>query len=140
MNLFRSEEHARNWSEFKPYILESLKPLSFWLERFSSEMMRNRGRPDFISLVHVLAFSTGSAKMNSQWRPSTGQIFPTRAYRHSDGVQSSPKKSVGINKRAKDACLAQRRKGRQDSEKINFFSLRSSQPKADPSSGGVLVR
>ena len=47
MNLFRSEEHARNWPEFKPYILESLKPLSFWLER--KEMMRNRGRHDFIS-------------------------------------------------------------------------------------------
>jgi hypothetical protein len=45
MNLFRSEEHARNWSEF----LENLKPLSFWIERFSNEMMRNRGRPDFMS-------------------------------------------------------------------------------------------
>lgn len=49
MNLFRSEEHARNWSDFRPYYLETLKPLSFYLERFSSEMMRNRGRPDFIS-------------------------------------------------------------------------------------------
>ena len=49
MNLFRSEEHARNWSEFKPYLLENLKPLSIWVERFSSEMMRSRGRPDFIS-------------------------------------------------------------------------------------------
>jgi len=49
MTLFRSEEHARTWPEFKPYILESLKPLSYWLERFSSEMMRSRGRQDFIS-------------------------------------------------------------------------------------------
>lgn len=44
MNLFRSEEHARKWSDFKPYYLENLKPLSFWLEGFSNEMMRNRGR------------------------------------------------------------------------------------------------
>jgi hypothetical protein len=29
--------------------VENLKPLSFWLERFSNEMMRNRGREDFIS-------------------------------------------------------------------------------------------
>ena len=49
MNLFRSEEHVRSWSDFRPYYLETLKPLSFYLERFSSEMMRNRGRPDFIS-------------------------------------------------------------------------------------------
>lgn len=49
MNLFRSEEHVRNWPRFKPYYLETLRPLSFWLERFSGEMMRNRLRPDFIS-------------------------------------------------------------------------------------------
>jgi hypothetical protein len=49
MNLFRSEEHARKWPEFKPYYLELLKPLSFYVERFSNEMMRSRGRPDFIS-------------------------------------------------------------------------------------------
>jgi hypothetical protein len=49
MNLFRSEEHERDWSEFKPYLLDNLKPLSFWVERFSNEMMRSRARPDFIS-------------------------------------------------------------------------------------------
>ena len=49
MNLFRSEEHVRNWADFKPYYLENLKPLSFWLERFANEMMRNRHREDFIS-------------------------------------------------------------------------------------------
>jgi hypothetical protein len=49
MNLFRSEEHARNWSEFKPYIVDTLKPLAYYVERFSGEMMRNRGREDFIS-------------------------------------------------------------------------------------------
>jgi len=49
MNLFRSEEHARRWSEFKPYYLETLKPLFFLKQRFGNEMMRSRGRPDFIS-------------------------------------------------------------------------------------------
>ena len=49
MNLFRSEEHARNWPGFKPYYMESLKPVSVWIERFAGEMMRSRARPDFIS-------------------------------------------------------------------------------------------
>ena len=49
MNFFRSEEHARNWRGFRPYTVENLKPLSFYVERFSSEMMRSRARPDFIS-------------------------------------------------------------------------------------------
>ncbi|HVA26062.1 MAG TPA: hypothetical protein VMW62_16940 [Chloroflexota bacterium] len=49
MNLFRSEEDVRNWSQFQPYNVENLKPLPFWLERFSNEMMRSRARPDFIS-------------------------------------------------------------------------------------------
>ena len=49
MNLFRSEEHARNWSQFRPYNTEGLKPLAFYLERFANEMMRSRARPDFIS-------------------------------------------------------------------------------------------
>jgi len=49
MNLFRSEEHARNWRGFQPHNLENLQPLAYWLERFSNEMMRNRAREDFIS-------------------------------------------------------------------------------------------
>ena len=57
MNLFRSEEHARNWSEFKPYYLEMLKPLSYWLERFSSEMMRSRGRQDFKCSIRLFTKS-----------------------------------------------------------------------------------
>ncbi|HZQ37780.1 MAG TPA: hypothetical protein VFD32_17750 [Dehalococcoidia bacterium] len=49
MNLFRSEEHARNWSEFDPAFIEQLRPLEFWAERFSAPLFRNRGRPDYIS-------------------------------------------------------------------------------------------
>lgn len=49
MNLFRSEEHARRWSRFNPDYEEGLRPLSHWIERFSGEMFRNRGRPDYIS-------------------------------------------------------------------------------------------
>jgi hypothetical protein len=49
MNLFRSEEHLRNWAGFRPEYVEQLRPLDFWLERFSNEMMRNRLRPDFMT-------------------------------------------------------------------------------------------
>ncbi len=49
MNLFRSEEHARNWAKFKPDFEKTLKPVSFWLDVFSGEMFKARGRPDFIS-------------------------------------------------------------------------------------------
>jgi hypothetical protein len=49
MNLFRSEEHARNWSQFDPAYDENLKPLSHWLERFSAERFRARARPDYFS-------------------------------------------------------------------------------------------
>jgi len=47
MNLFRSEEHARNWSEFNSDF--EAQPLSFWLDRFSAPMFRGRSRTDYIS-------------------------------------------------------------------------------------------
>jgi len=49
MNLFWSEEHARKWTKFNPDFEKNLQPISFWLEVFSGEMFRARGRPDFIS-------------------------------------------------------------------------------------------
>ncbi len=47
MNLFRSEEHARNWSQFNPEY-EPL-PLSEYVERFSGPAFRARGRDDYMS-------------------------------------------------------------------------------------------
>ena len=49
MNLFRSEEHARNWAQFDPEFEMMIKPLAFWAERFSGEGYTARGRPDYIS-------------------------------------------------------------------------------------------
>ena len=49
MNLFRSEEHARNWAGFNPDYEETLQPLSHWAERFSSETFRSRLRSDYIT-------------------------------------------------------------------------------------------
>ncbi len=49
MNLFRSEEHARNWVGWDPAYAEMLQPLAYWLERFSADRFRERLRPDYIS-------------------------------------------------------------------------------------------
>ena len=50
MNLFRSEEHARNWSGFEPEIAQRmLRPVTWWADVFSSPVFRERGRPDYVS-------------------------------------------------------------------------------------------
>ncbi|MDP6713378.1 MAG: hypothetical protein QF368_01955 [SAR202 cluster bacterium] len=49
MNLFRSEEHVRNWSQYDPAWDGNLQPLSAWADRFSADMFRARARPDYIS-------------------------------------------------------------------------------------------
>ncbi len=53
MNLFRSEEHTRQWSAFNPDVTETLQPLSSWLERVSGERFRARIRPDYISWLQA---------------------------------------------------------------------------------------
>jgi hypothetical protein len=49
MNLFRSEEHARRWSEFDPTTESTLQPVSFWAELFSTPIFHQRARPDYVS-------------------------------------------------------------------------------------------
>ena len=49
MNLFRSEEHARRWKMFKPEMEKTLRPLSFWADLFSEQVVRQRGRPDYMT-------------------------------------------------------------------------------------------
>lgn len=49
MNLFRSEEHARDWEEFDPRMAHLLQPVEWWADTFSSPMFRARGRSDFIT-------------------------------------------------------------------------------------------
>lgn len=50
MNLFRSEEHARNWSGFEPSMApRMLRPLTWWAETFANPFFRERGRADYIS-------------------------------------------------------------------------------------------
>jgi hypothetical protein len=49
MNIFRSEEHVRNWSFYDPEYDKTLKPLSFWADLFSNPVFRERGRKDYMS-------------------------------------------------------------------------------------------
>jgi len=49
MNLFRSEEHARNWEGFDPAMQSSLHPLAEWADIFANPFFRERGRSDYIS-------------------------------------------------------------------------------------------
>lgn len=50
MNLFRSEEHARNWSGFDSTMeARMLKPVAEWAAIFSNPFFRERLRPDYIS-------------------------------------------------------------------------------------------
>ena len=53
MNLFRSEEHARKWSDFNPDYEKTLKPLSFWADLFSGLIFRARGRTDYITWLRT---------------------------------------------------------------------------------------
>jgi hypothetical protein len=49
MNLFRSEDHARNWDRYDEAMTSSLRPVTDWADIFANRYFRERGRPDFVS-------------------------------------------------------------------------------------------
>jgi hypothetical protein len=51
MNLFRSEEHIRNWSRFDPAAEQSIVPLANIVKLFSLDMFRKRLEPDYVARV-----------------------------------------------------------------------------------------
>ena len=55
MNLFRSEEHARNWDGYTDSMASSLMPVNEWAEIFSNPFFRERGRADYISWTRSAA-------------------------------------------------------------------------------------
>ncbi len=55
MNLFRSEEHVKNWSLYDSVSAESIMPLSNWALTFSGPLFRNRLEPDYLSRVKEYA-------------------------------------------------------------------------------------
>jgi hypothetical protein len=55
MNLFRSEEHVKNWSLYDSVSAESIMPLPNWAAAFSGPLMKNRLQPDYLSRVNEYA-------------------------------------------------------------------------------------
>jgi hypothetical protein len=51
MNLFRSEEHVKNWSLYNPVSVDAIMELADWALVFSGPLARNRLEPDYLSRV-----------------------------------------------------------------------------------------
>ena len=49
MNLFRSEEHARNWAQFDPDAAEGILPLAEELALLSTEARKHMLDEDYVS-------------------------------------------------------------------------------------------
>jgi hypothetical protein len=55
MNLFRSEEHLKNWSQYDPISADSIMPVADWAQAFSGPLHKNRLEPDYLSRVKEYA-------------------------------------------------------------------------------------
>jgi len=55
MNLFRSEEHTKNWALYDSVSADSVMPLSNWASVFSGPLMRKRLELDYLSHVKEYA-------------------------------------------------------------------------------------
>ncbi len=55
MNLFRSEEHVKNWLQYDPVSAESIMALSDWAMAFSGPLHRNRLQSDYLSRLNEYA-------------------------------------------------------------------------------------
>ncbi|MBI4774208.1 MAG: hypothetical protein HY788_08515 [Deltaproteobacteria bacterium] len=71
MNLFRSEEHVRNWSGFKPGTEQGINPLAGVVGLFSGPFFTKRLEPDYASrMQNYLMELIGVLKtMGSFWQP-----------------------------------------------------------------------
>jgi hypothetical protein len=55
MNLFRSEEHVKEWSSYDIISADSVMPLADWAFAFSGPLFRNRLAPDYLVRAHEYA-------------------------------------------------------------------------------------
>jgi hypothetical protein len=74
MNLFRSEEHVRNWSGFKAGTEEGIVELSALLKIFSGNLFARRLDPDYVShlqeyLGGAIAAIAEIGKTRKFWSP-----------------------------------------------------------------------
>ncbi len=74
MNLFRSEEHVRNWSQFNSETVEGIIPLRDLLRLFSAKFFRRRLDDDWLArngeyFHEVLATLEEIGKTGPFWQP-----------------------------------------------------------------------
>ena len=74
MNLFRSEEHIRNWARYDPATAEGILPLEDIVKVFSGTFFQKRIDSDYVSHVQeyfgeVLSVISEIAKMRPFWTP-----------------------------------------------------------------------
>jgi len=79
MNLFRSEEHARDWEEYDPAMAHLVRPVEWWADTFSAPMFRERGRSDFISWVTSPEASGTFAELRERMSPPRPDVRATTA-------------------------------------------------------------
>ncbi len=71
MNLFRSEEHARNWDGYDPDMAAALMPIAEWADIFSNPFFKERGRPDYLSWTRSEAGAAAFGELRSRLPRST---------------------------------------------------------------------
>ena len=77
MNLFRSEEHIRNWARFDPDTTEGIIPLPDLVKLFSGRYFRNRMDSDWVSrsreyATEIAATMAEIGKTGPFWRRPKG--------------------------------------------------------------------
>jgi hypothetical protein len=55
MNLFRSEEHVKNWAPYDLVSAESIIPVVGYAQAFSGPLFKNRLAPDYLSRIQDYA-------------------------------------------------------------------------------------
>jgi hypothetical protein len=71
MNLFRSEEHIRNWGRFDPATAEGILPLEDMVRLFSGNMFRRRLDQDYVS---------NSRKYFGEWFAALSEVGKERPF------------------------------------------------------------
>lgn len=74
MNLFRSEEHVKNWPSYDSVSAQSIMPVSNWATAFGGPLFRNRLQPDYLSRTgeyapEMLLALKRLGKSGSFWSP-----------------------------------------------------------------------
>jgi hypothetical protein len=76
MNIFRSEEHARNWPRFDQASVEGIVPLETLVQLFSGNLFKKRLEPDYFArgmyLNEFMADVAGFAKTRPFWKMPAG--------------------------------------------------------------------